>query len=100
MKFSIFFISILSLAGCATMNHDVKEVGENKFTVSAVGNSFASADTVFNSALDAGKEFCAKRGKKFELLDNNGSSMVSGGSVSGTGIVGSNAEQRIFFTCK
>lgn len=96
MKFLILLIFALSLTNCATMSHDVKEVGENKFTVSAVGNAFASSDKVFNSALDAGKAFCNKKQKKFELLDSNGGTMVAGGA----GIVGSNAEQRIFFTCQ
>ncbi len=86
----------LGLTGCATLTHDVQEVGENKYTVSSVGNSFASSNEVFNAALQSGKNFCLNKGKKMELLDNNGNVNVAGGS----GIVGSNAEQRIFFTCK
>ena len=62
------FTSVLLMSGCSEATN-VYEIGNNKFTISATGDGYVTANKVRELVLQKANEHCAKRGKTLNLID-------------------------------
>lgn len=86
-------ISTLVLTGCASSG--VVPVGNNKFMISDSNSMYWEGGSVMVDIIKEGTEYCAKRGKQFELLDQK-----TEDAQSGLWAGRRTASAQIYFTCK
>lgn len=66
----IFIVIVFSiiLVGCVSTS-EILEMGRDTYSVSATADGMRSAASARQSAFEAGREMCAKQGKRFMFLN-------------------------------
>ena len=69
-RVSIFVVAAAVLSGCVSTS-EVLEMGKDTYSVSATADGMRSAASARQSAFEAGRDTCAKQGKRFMLANES-----------------------------
>lgn len=94
MKKILILCAVLALSGCASSG--VIPVGENKYMISDSNAMYWEGGHVMVDIIKEGTAYCAKQGKKFELLDQKTEDAQAGSLWAAK----RTASAQIYFTCK